>query len=162
MVKPFDKWSEVIIALGSNLNDKTVEINKALTAINAIDGIKLLKCSSFMPYAAVGFKSDNEFLNAVCICQSNLHPEIILKHLLSIENNQNRKRQNGIYIDRSIDLDVLTYGDVIYKSKDLELPHPRLHLRQFVLEPLIEILPNWMHPKIQKNATELLVELKHI
>lgn len=159
MVKPFDKWSEVIIALGSNLNDRKQEINNALTAIDNTEGLRLVKCSEFLPYKAEGFDSDNEFLNAVCICESNIHPELILKQLLLIENKQNRLRNKEGYSDRSIDLDLISYGEIIYKTKFLELPHPRLHLRKFVLEPLLQVSNEWIHPKTQKSAASLLSEI---
>lgn len=159
MVKALDKWSTVHIALGSNMYGKKQNLDTALEHMQKIDGLEVKVVSDFIETEPEGFESENAFLNAVAKCESNLHPEVLLKELLAIENELGRKRVEGSYSDRPIDLDIITYGNGCFKSVDLVVPHPHMHTRSFVLEPLKSIDPNWKHPVFNKNAADFLVEL---
>ena len=102
-----------------------------------------------------GFNS-TFFIMHVPILKTSLKPNVLLKILLNVEDKLGRKRysEKG-YQDRTVDLDLLFYNNEIIYSKDLKIPHPKLHLRNFILKPLLDIAPKFKHPVLQKTITEL-------
>lgn len=148
------------IAYGSNLGDKEKYIDLALSILSQHPWITLLRKSANYRTKPVGFNSDNDFINGVCIIESGLHPEQLLKFLNHVERELGRVRNKGGYTDRVIDLDIVLANRTEYLSKRLEIPHPRMHERQFVLEPLVSIAPNWRHFKLNKTVDELYNALK--
>ena len=117
----------------------------------------MLALSSFYETEPWGFVSENRFLNAALALETSLSPFDLLRLTQTIEREMGRaaKSAQGIYHDRLIDIDLLLYGDEVVRSAELEIPHPHLHERRFVLEPLREIAPFLRHPLLGKNIEEL-------
>ena len=136
----------LIISLGTNLGDREQNLNNAIDLIIKRIG-KVKKKSSFYKTAPDGFVSENDFLNAVIAIKTKLSVYQVFKQTRKIEKilGRTKKSKNEIYTDRIIDIDILTYNNLIINTKKLTLPHPKLHLRKFVTEPLAEILPNWQN-----------------
>lgn len=127
-----------VIALGSNLGDRQGKISAALELL--AHSMKLVGVSTLIETKPVGGPEQGDFLNGVCIVETELAPEQLLQRLMDIENELGRVRVelNG---PRTIDLDLITYGNLEIESALLTLPHPRAHLREFVLAPWHEIEP---------------------
>lgn len=147
------------IALGSNMGNREENIARALKEMKK-EGLKLLKISSLIETAPYGRTDQNSFINGVCIVETSCTPEELLECLLSIEKCLGRVRMEH-WGPRSIDLDILFYEDNIIDEKNLTVPHPDLQNRRFVLEPLMEISSELMHPVFQKNIVELLQDLDY-
>lgn len=133
------------IGLGSNLGDRADMLRKAIGFLGnlSLENIQLSKVYETEPW---GFVTENAFYNMVMIAQTNLSPKQILDEILCIEQLLGRTRHSNQYSDRPIDLDILFYGSHIVRDTQLEIPHPRMHTRRFVLEPLRDINPFWQHP----------------
>lgn len=143
--------SKVILLLGSNLGDRKNFLQKAIELINAEVGM-VIKFSSVYESEPWGFKSDELFLNQVIIIKSNDEPQTLLKKLQKIENELGRIIKSSGYENRTIDIDILFYDDIKLKTKELTIPHPRLHLRKFTMDPLIEIAGEYIHPVFGKRV----------
>lgn len=155
----------VYIALGANIPGPAGQPDQTLIA--AVERIRSLgevrACSSFYTTAPVGFADQPRFLNAALALSTDLDPETLLEHLLRIEAAFGRDRGHGIKNGpRSLDLDILLYGDLVFRAENLEIPHPRMADRIFVLEPLAEIAPELIHPIHNKTVSQLLSEKDHI
>ena len=135
------KKHTVYIALGSNIGDKSKNLSSAIEEINTLIG-EVTEVSSFFENEPQGFKSDNVFVNACLICKTNLNPLATLKELKNIEKKMGRKRTNGVYKDRIIDLDIIFYDQLVFNSKKLTIPHKEYKNRNFILIPLAELTPN--------------------
>lgn len=145
----------IIIALGSNKGNKFENLQEALVAMHKTLGT-IKKISKVYRSPAVGFEGD-EFLNACVKLTTQLKPKKILKHLFEIETKGGRVRTEGKdYESRTIDLDLLFYDDQVIKTETLQVPHPRLQDRKFVLLPMQDIDPKWKHPVLKKTMVELL------
>jgi 2-amino-4-hydroxy-6-hydroxymethyldihydropteridine diphosphokinase len=133
------------IGLGSNLESPQQQLLSALEALAATPGVRLVRHSSLYRSAPVGFTDQPDFWNAVAEVRTTLSPRELLDALLAIERRHRRVRafRNA---PRTLDLDILIYGDVQMASPALTLPHPRAHLRAFVLHPLLEIAPDAVFP----------------
>lgn len=133
------------IALGANLADPAAAVRHAFMALADIDGVELLAASSLYCTAPIGLAGQPDFINAVAEIATDLDPQALLALLLGIEAAQGRIRheKNG---PRTLDLDLLLYDDLVLDLPELTLPHPRLHLRAFVLQPLAEIAPDLQIP----------------
>jgi 2-amino-4-hydroxy-6-hydroxymethyldihydropteridine diphosphokinase len=149
---------EAYIALGSNLGDREANIKKAFDALK--ERIQIVKTSSLYETKPMYVEDQGWFLNCTAKIETNLAPEELLKFLKSIEQKLGRKtvKRNG---PRTIDLDILFYGDQILKENDLQLPHPKIGERPFVLVPLAEIAPNLIHPVNKKTIVDMLSELDY-
>lgn len=134
------KKHTVYIALGSNIGDKSKNLIRAIEEINTLIG-EVTEVSSFFENEPQGFKSDNIFVNACIICKTNLNPLATLKELKNIEKKMGRKKNNGVYKDRIIDLDIIFFDKLIYNSDKLTIPHKEYKNRSFVLIPLKELSP---------------------
>lgn len=130
--------SQVFIALGSNLEDPVFQIRKAFDELARLPTSRLLACSSLYRSAPVGRYDQPDFINAVVQIETSLSPRDLLKALLEIEQSHGRIRRlpND---PRTLDLDMLMYDELKCNGQNLTLPHPRMHQRAFVLEPLMEI-----------------------
>ncbi len=146
--------AKVYISLGTNLGDKEQNLHSALNLIKAHCG-SIEQKSSIYSSAPWGFVSFNNFLNQVVLIESALKPESLIKKLVEIENELGRKRTSTTYQDRIIDIDILFYNKEIICIKHLQIPHPRLHERNFILQPLLEIDGNFIHPVLNKSILEL-------
>jgi 2-amino-4-hydroxy-6-hydroxymethyldihydropteridine diphosphokinase len=149
---------QVAISLGSNLGNGEENILKSIELLKE-NGIQVLAVSSFYKTLPEGFLSENLFTNAAAIALTDLDAEGLVKLILNIENQLGRTRNTDAYEDRIIDLDVLLFGDEIIETEVAIIPHPRMHLRRFVLEPLSEIAPNWEHPILKSNIIDILKHL---
>lgn len=147
---------KVYLGLGTNLGDKEANLHAAVQKINERVG-KVISLSAFYVTAPWGFSSENSFLNAACCIESELPPLEILKETQAIERELGRmkKSMGGNYSDRLIDIDILLYGDLILHTPELELPHPLMTERRFVMEPLIEIAPDVVHPVLGRKLKEI-------
>ena len=135
-----DAW----IGLGSNLGNPGAQLDEACRKLKAAPGIELRRISGLYRTAPWGERDQTDFLNAVAQLETELQPGELLDLLLQIEEQMGRDRSAGRWGPRCIDLDLLTYDDLVMKSPRLELPHPRMHLRAFVLQPLLELEPDFM------------------
>lgn len=136
---------EAYVALGANIGDPAATIRAAFGALSGLDGARLVQASSLYRTAPVGLTDQPDFINAVARIETPLPPRALLAALLGLEADFGRIRQerNG---PRTLDLDLLLYDDLVLDTPDLTLPHPRLHLRAFVLAPLAEIAPDLVIP----------------
>jgi 2-amino-4-hydroxy-6-hydroxymethyldihydropteridine diphosphokinase len=148
------------VALGSNLGDREQTLRSAVAALRQLGSVEAI--SSFYETAPVGLVEQPDFLNAVVALRIALPPQELMTALLRIEQQHGRDRSASVPKGpRTLDLDLLSYGDVVIESPTLTLPHPSLAERRFVLEPLMEIAPHWRHPVSGKSAAILLSELSH-
>ena len=137
--------SSIFVALGSNLGDSHAILSDAFLALSQIAQTTLLQTSSIFQSAPVGYSEQNDFLNAVAHLKTKLHPVDFLKILQKIEQNFGRTRL-FLNAPRTLDLDLLLFDDWVFKTPELIIPHPRMHLRAFVLLPLLEISPEIQIP----------------
>lgn len=149
--------SRVFLSLGSNKGDRLSALGSALGKLEALVG-RMISVSSVYETEPWGFISDQQFLNMAVEIESILSPEQLLEVLLSIEKEMGRVRLQGGYASRLIDLDILLYDDQVIEREFIQLPHPRLHVRKFVLIPLAEIAPGHFHPVLRKTISELMQE----
>ncbi len=129
------------IALGSNLCEPITQVTNALSALEQLPRTKLIKQSSLYQSEPVGYDNQPDFINAVVEVATDLNPEKLLKELLCIEKAFGRERPFP-NAPRVLDLDLLLYENLVQKTAFLTLPHPRMHLRSFVILPLAEIAPD--------------------
>lgn len=144
--------ADVFLGIGSNIGDKEDNIRKAVVMIK--EKCKILKSSSLYETEPVGYKEQDWFLNCAVEIETKLEPLELLDFLQSIEKKLKRAKtiKNG---PRTIDLDILFYGDKIVNEANLVIPHPRLHERLFVLEPLKEIASGFVHPVLKKRIIDI-------
>ena len=149
----------VCIGLGSNIGDRARNLVYAYDRIITLRGIQLLKLSRFYETVPAGGPPQPMFLNAALSIRTALSPHQLLKEFQHIENLMGRVRTVKLG-PRNIDIDILLYGDEIINEDQLKIPHPLMHTRLFVLEPLIEIEPNIVHPLFNKTVLQLYKNLK--
>jgi 2-amino-4-hydroxy-6-hydroxymethyldihydropteridine diphosphokinase len=133
------------IGLGANLNDPAAQVEYALAELDRLPGTRLLARSSLYASAPVGYVDQPDFINAVAQVETTLAPRALLAALLDIEHRHGRERsfRNA---PRTLDLDLLLYGNAHFHEEGLTLPHPRMSARAFVLLPLLEIAPDTVIP----------------
>lgn len=146
------------IGLGSNIGDREVNIRRALDLLGEHSGIIVAGVSSLYETAPVGYVDQPDFINAVAILETDLSPHELLAVLLKVEEQMGRVRTIR-WGPRVIDIDILLYGDVQVEENDLQVPHPRMMERRFVLEPLAEIAPDLVLPdgRTAKDAAEEII-----
>lgn len=147
----------VAVSIGSNLGNR---FNYLCTGIRQLKELPLtsFKLSRIYETQAVDCQEPLPFLNAVCAFHTHLAPDHLLRVLLTIEEHIGRERPYP-NAPRVLDLDLLLWGQNIIDLPNLTIPHPRMHLRRFVLEPLNELVPTWNHPLVNKSVTRLLADL---
>jgi 2-amino-4-hydroxy-6-hydroxymethyldihydropteridine diphosphokinase len=154
------KFFTTYIALGSNLNHPISQLQTAIVALKQIAHSRIISVSRFYQTAAVGFIDQPDFINAVACLETTLSAQALLLALQKIENAQGRIRQqkNG---PRTLDLDILLYGNETITEPKLTIPHPRMYERAFVLIPLLEIAPNLVLPN-GINYAEIIAKQSYI
>lgn len=155
MVNGRRKKHNAYIALGSNLGRRERSISAALNALETTKEIEVAKVSSLFETEPVGGPDDQpRFINAAAHLRTTLSPERLLAVCQQIESSLGRKREVP-WGPRSIDLDILIFADEIRSDPELMIPHPFLHERRFVLEPLAEIAPDLVHPTLDQTIQQL-------
>jgi len=146
------------IAIGSNLGDRIANVKKAV--LRAADEVKatLVFMSSFYETEPWGIKEQPAFVNAVMGVETELPPAALLAHLKSVEAGMGRQETER-WGPRVIDLDIIFYGGLVMDEKGLKIPHPAAHERAFVMVPLAEIAPDFIHPVIGKSAADIAKSL---
>jgi len=149
------------IALGSNLGNREENLRLAVERIEALDGVRLVATSDFFSTEPVDSPPGSpDFLNAAVVVETVLPADDLLRALLDIERQLGRRRTDIVpNAPRPIDLDLLLYGNSIIRTPTLTVPHPRMHTRLFVLEPLTQIAPNLRHPELNRSVHEFFEEL---
>jgi 2-amino-4-hydroxy-6-hydroxymethyldihydropteridine diphosphokinase len=145
------------LSLGSNLGDRAANLRAALTPLEAA-GV-LLAVSAFYETQPVEVLNQPWFLNCVAALETEKTPRELLQTALRVEAEMGRLRMRDKG-PRNIDIDVVLFGDAVVDEPGLKIPHPAMHRRRFVLEPLVEIAPEARHPVLGKTARELLAELE--
>ena len=151
----------IYLSLGSNLGDRAAQIARAVEALAAA-GVKVARQSALYatePVPAAAGRTQNWFLNCVLEAETEMMPRQLLRVLQQVERRLGRKRmvRSG---PRTIDIDLLLYGSSVVRAADLEVPHPRMAERRFVLVPLAELVPSLRHPTLHKSVFELLAETR--
>jgi 2-amino-4-hydroxy-6-hydroxymethyldihydropteridine diphosphokinase len=147
----------LVLLLGSNIGDKSRNLMRAMERLDAMFGIPL-EVSSVMETPPWGKTDQDSFLNMALVYSSNIKPAVLLDSILNLEIDLGRVRQEK-WGPRLIDIDIIFYGNMVYQSDVLEIPHPYMHQRKFVLEPLMEIIPDFVHPLLEKKVSVLLQDL---
>jgi 2-amino-4-hydroxy-6-hydroxymethyldihydropteridine diphosphokinase len=154
---------QAAVALGSNLGseygDREANLLEAIHRLGELGEVKAV--SSFYDTEPVGYTDQPRFLNAAAVLETVLKPVELMRGLLEIERSMGRERGEG-YVSkgpRVIDLDLLLFGDRVMNTAELTLPHPEMQARKFVLEPMNEIAPEWVHPVLGRTVAEMLERL---
>ena len=153
------KRHKAYIGIGSNMGNKEENLKSAIKYVNDSENIEVTKESSFMLTKPWGYTDQDDFLNCVIEVETILEPEELMDVLLNIEEMLKRERIVR-WGPRTIDLDILLYDDLITNNEKVIIPHPRMHEREFVLRPLNEIAPYFMHPVLNKRIYSLLEEIQ--
>ncbi|MEN2994660.1 MAG: 2-amino-4-hydroxy-6-hydroxymethyldihydropteridine diphosphokinase [Thermodesulfovibrio sp.] len=148
---------KVYLLLGSNLGDREKNIEEAINEL-MLCGVIILKKSSLYNTAPWGYIDQPEFLNQAVEGLTSLEPLALLREIKKIEKRMGRV-ETLRYGPRVIDIDIIFYDNIIFESKDLVIPHPLMHKREFVLKPLCEIAPDFIHPKLNLPVKKLLENL---
>ena len=149
----------IYLSLGTNIGNKNENLTRAIEALSLALG-PYTALSTFMETEPWGFDSENTFLNCAIAFETELTPLQLLDTTESVERELGRtiKSKDGIYHDRIIDIDILLYGNDTIESTRLTIPHPMMHKRIFVLQPLAEIAPDAIHPTSGKEIRQLFNE----
>lgn len=150
----------VFINIGSNLGNRRMNLSRAVAAIEKEFG--WFELSHTVESAPWGFESPNAFLNVGMMFLSDLEPHEILRCLQDIEWRLSpgaHRNPDGTYADRAVDIDIIAIDDIVVDSPELKIPHPMMHKRSFVLEPMQELAPFWEHPLLHATPGQLLASL---
>lgn len=145
---------EIYLLLGSNIGDRSEQLNKAVSSLSN-HRLKVVKTSSIYETAAWGKTDQAAFLNQVICCHTDLSPLDLLHHCQGVEKELGRERFE-LWGPRTMDIDILYYGQEVHNLKDLTVPHPGIALRAFTLIPLAELAPKFRHPLLGMNNQQLL------
>jgi len=148
------------LSIGSNLGDREANIQKAISLLNLHSKIKVLQVSSIIETKPYGYIDQPDFLNGAILIETELSPSKLLTELQKIERKLKRK-QKIRWGPRTIDLDILFYDDLVIEKDGLKIPHPELHKRIFVLQPLSELAKDFVHPILQESIASLLGKLEN-
>lgn len=150
-----------VLSLGSNIEPRKDHLNMAIKQLSTAfaTGVKKSKIYETEP---VGMGYGMSFLNMAVCFETSIKPVALINSILEIEKSMGRIRTPDQVKDRIIDIDIIFYGDLVLNSPELQIPHPRLHERNFVLTPLLDIVPDMEHPVLKKSVWELYDECKDL
>ena len=151
-------WHTAYLGLGSNLGDKQAYLDGAVKALNETSGCEVERVSTYLVTKPYGGVEQDDFLNACLRLRTLLPPQELLDRMHDIEQAAHRERIVH-WGPRTLDLDILLYDDEVLETETLVIPHPELHLREFVLRPMAEIAPWKRHPILGKTMTQLAAEV---
>jgi 2-amino-4-hydroxy-6-hydroxymethyldihydropteridine diphosphokinase len=150
----------IAIGIGTNQGDRILSVSIVLKKM-LHHGLKIIKVSSLYESEAFGYQSDNLFINAVVKVETQLNPFEVLEILMGIEEEMGRIRLQEGYSDRPMDLDILAVGKEIIDTESLQVPHPRIINRAFVLVPFYEVWSDWQHPKLGVSIELMVQKVQH-
>ncbi|MBK7130463.1 MAG: 2-amino-4-hydroxy-6-hydroxymethyldihydropteridine diphosphokinase [Crocinitomicaceae bacterium] len=151
---------KIFVGVGTNLGNRMENLQRCYELIESKEHIFIDHLSPIYQSPPWGFEASQDFYNTVISIRTTLDPVQLLAELKKIETEMGRTRKSECgYESRIIDLDILDYAGLIITGEALEVPHPKMHLRSFVLLPLQDISPNWMHPDSKKHIKELIQTL---
>mgnify|MGYP006282785867 CR=1 FL=1 len=158
--KTHELKEEVYVSLGSNKGNRAKVLSESVKAMKAF--ARILASSPIYETPPWGFSSDQPFLNAVIKLETELNPHELLKKLLEVErlHGRDRNEEKPGYEDRTLDLDILFYGDRQINEDRLHIPHRRLEKRKFILVPFCDIAPDFIHPGLNRTVQGLLEDLE--
>lgn len=148
--------SSIFLALGSNVGDKVAHITQAINFLS--EQISDIRRASLYSTSPVGYVAQDDFVNTVASGKTTLSPREVLSFIKNIEQKVGRI-QRFKWGPREIDIDLLFYDDITYSDELLTIPHPLLHQRDFVLQPLADLAAKFIHPVLKKSVAELLAEI---
>ena len=152
----------VYLSLGSNKGDRIGYVQQAAGLLAALDDIKIIRTSAFYETEPWNMNTETWFVNAVLEIKTQLTPRNLLTECMRIETQLGRiKRNNPDYEDRTMDIDILFYNNEIINEDNLIIPHKFVHLRAFILVPLLELIPDYVHPVLNKTISELHNDLEN-
>ena len=152
----------VYLSLGSNSGDRIGYVQQAASLLGACEQVSVVRTSAFYETEPWNMNSKNWFVNAVVEIKTNLSPKQLLTECKRIELQLGRKPSSAnTYEDRTIDIDILFYNNEIVQEDGLVIPHKYVHLRAFTLVPLLELIPDYVHPVFHKSITELHSDLEN-
>ena len=152
--------STAYLSVGSNLGDKLGNCLNGIEALAAGGDCDILACSRFYRTSPVDYTEQDWFVNAAVKVKTDLEPKDLLAQLIAIQRNKGRKADAVRFGPRVLDLDILLFDARIIRTQTLEIPHPRMHKRAFVLQPICDINPTIVHPVLGKSAADLLASLE--
>ena len=155
------KWSKVYISAGANLGDKEVTLKEAIEKIDKRKDCVVTKVSNFYTTDPVGYENQDKFVNCVFEINTLQTPSELMDTLLEIEKEFKRERIIR-WGPRTLDLDIIFYDDIISYDEHILIPHPRAHERQFVMKPMCDINPYYVHPVYKKRVLDISSELKDL
>lgn len=151
------------LCLGSNVGDKLTYVQQAVKMLTSSNMVTVVRSSAFYETEPWGNKELDWFVNAVIEIKTKLSPRELLELCKNTEIKMGRKPSDSdTYEPRCIDIDILFYGDLTINEPDLVIPHPHLHERAFALVPLLELIPDYEHPKYKKSLLEIHEELETV
>ena len=152
------KWNKVYIAAGSNLGDKEETLKEAIYTISKRNDCLVTKVSNFYTTDPVGYEDQDQFVNCVFEINTLQTPSELMNTLLEVEKDFKRERIIR-WGPRTLDLDIIFYNDIISYDEHILIPHPRAHERQFVMKPMCDINPYYVHPIYRKRVMDISSEL---
>lgn len=150
-------WHMAVVSYGSNMGDRMAYIEQGIKDV-CVPGVELIKRSDTIETKPVGYSEQGDFLNGCLLLRTVLTPEELLEVCHKAENNAGRVRDVR-WGPRTLDLDIIAYDDAIIDTEDLKVPHVEMQNRRFVLEPMAQVCPDWVHPQLHLSVRELLDKL---
>lgn len=150
------RWHSVFVAIGSNLGDKLANCQEAVRRLTARPDVRAVAASGYYRTAPVDYTDQDWFVNGAILIETRLAPHDLLDSLKSIEQALGRQTGGIRFGPRPIDLDIIFYDDQTLVTERIEIPHPRMHKRRFVLQPICDIDPAFIHPVFNQTVRYLI------